>query len=41
VALRTGPVTAFVGSIRIVVPPDVPEVERLAELLIDRIEQEF
>lgn len=41
VALRKGPVTAFVGSIRIVVPPDVPEVERLAELLIDRIEQEF
>jgi hypothetical protein len=41
VALREGPVTAFVGSVRIVVPPDVPEVERLAQLLIDRIDEEF
>lgn len=41
VALREGPVTAFLGSVRIVVPPDVPEVERLAELLVDRIDEEF
>jgi hypothetical protein len=39
--IQRGPVTAFVGSIRVAIPPDVQEVERLAGLLVDRIDREF
>ncbi len=41
VVLRRGPVTAFVGSVRVGLPPDVQETERLAQLLVDRVDQEF
>lgn len=39
--IQRGPVTAFVGSVRVAMPPDVREVERLAGLLVDRIDREF
>jgi len=39
--IQRGPVTAFVGSVRVVTPPDVQEVENLAQLLVDRIDSEF
>jgi hypothetical protein len=39
--VQRGPVTAFVGSVRVVTPPDVQEVESLAQLLVDRIDSEF
>jgi len=39
--IQRGPVTAFVGSVRVVTPPDVQEVESLARLLVDRIDSEF
>jgi hypothetical protein len=39
--VQRGPVTAFVGSVRVGIPPDVQEVERLAGLLVERIDSEF
>ena len=39
--IQRGPVTAFVGSVRVATPPDVQEVESLAQLLVDRIDSEF
>jgi hypothetical protein len=39
--VQRGPVTAFVGSVRVMTPPDVQEVESLAQLLVDRIDREF
>jgi predicted small lipoprotein YifL len=39
--VQRGPVTAFVGSVRVAIPPDVQEVERLAGLLVARIDSEF
>jgi hypothetical protein len=39
--IQRGPVTAFVGSVRVATPPDVQEVESLAQLLVDRIDREF
>jgi len=39
--IQRGPVMAFVGSVRVAIPPDVEEVERLAGLLVERIDSEF
>jgi len=39
--IQRGPVTAFVGSVRVVTSPDVQEVESLARLLVERIDGEF
>jgi len=39
--IQRGPVTAFVGSVRVAMPPDVQEIESLARLLVDRIDSEF
>jgi hypothetical protein len=39
--VRKGQVTVFVGSVLVVMPPDVREVEDLARLLVDRIDEEF
>lgn len=39
--VQRGPVTAFVGSVRVMAQPDVHEVENLAQLLVDRIDSEF
>jgi hypothetical protein len=39
--IQRGPVTAFVGSVRVATPPDVQEVESMARLLVDRIDSEF
>jgi hypothetical protein len=41
VTLRRGQATAFIGSIRVGLPPDVQEMETLARLLVDRLDQEF
>jgi hypothetical protein len=41
IVLRRGPVTAFVGSIRVGLPPEVQATESLAQLLVDRVDQEF
>jgi hypothetical protein len=39
--VQRGRVTAFLGSVRVMTPPDVQEVENLAQLLVDRIDTEF
>lgn len=41
IVVRRGPVTSFVGSIRVGLPPETQATESLAQLLVDRVDQEF